>query len=86
MAFIFWPDSQAQAWFMKNTGDAQTNLSGRAKSIQRAREVALNTPDIRKEKVNDVRAEIAEGRFQIDSEAVAGKILQDILVNSKFLE
>ena len=65
---------------MKNPGNAQANAD--AKSLQRARAIALNSPDIRVDKVNDIRKEIAEGRFQVDNEAVAGKILQDILINS----
>ena len=48
------------------------------------REAVLNAPDIRIGKVDAVRAEIAEGRFQIDSEAVAGKIIQDIIIHSRF--
>lgn len=53
------------------------------KRIQRTREITLSAPDIRADKVSDIRAEIAAGRFQVDSEAVAGKILQDILASAK---
>jgi flagellar biosynthesis anti-sigma factor FlgM len=61
----------------------ETRTTAKIKRIQRTREITLSAPDIRADKVNDIRAEIAAGRFEVDSETVAGKMLQDILVNAK---
>ena len=60
-------------------------LSSKAKDIQKAHEVLKNSPDIRVDKVNRVKAEIAEGRFHVDSDELAEKILKDIITESKFL-
>ena len=67
---------------MRNPTDTRT--AAKTKNIRRTREIAPDAPDIRADKVNNIRAEIAEGRFHIDNEAVAGKMLQDILANAKF--
>ena len=60
-------------------------LSSEAKDIQKAHEVVKNSSDIRVDKVNRVKAEIAEGRFHIDSNELAEKILKDVITESKFL-
>ena len=60
-------------------------LSSKAKDIQKAHEVLKNSSDIRVDKVNRVKAEIAEGRFHVNSDELAEKILKDIITESKFL-
>jgi len=68
------------------TGSEQIALSAKAKGIQKALETVQSTPDIRIEKINRIKTEIAEGRFRISSEAVAEKILSELLSESEFLE
>ena len=75
---------ETQISYMKKPGHTQTGAD--AKIIQRVQEIALDAPDIREDKVNETLAEIAEGRFQVDSEAVAKKMLQDILASPKLPE
>lgn len=67
-------------------GGEQIALSAKAKGIQKALETVLATPDIRTEKINRIKTEIAEGRFQINSEKVAEKILNELLTESEFIE
>ena len=64
----------------------QIDLSAKAKEIQQALEIVKNTPDIRTDKVNRIRTEIAAGRFKVDNEAVAEKILQEIITDPNFPE
>jgi flagellar biosynthesis anti-sigma factor FlgM len=64
---------------MKNSQNQQKNLSDKAMKLKLAKEIALNTPDNSVDIVKEVRAEIEEGRFRIESEAVAEKILQDLI-------
>ena len=63
----------------------QIVLSSKAKGIQQAQEVVKNSPDVRTEKVNRIKKEIAEGRFSVDSGELAEKILKDIITESAFL-
>ena len=46
---------------------------------------SVNSPDIRVDKVERVKAEIAEGRFHVNSDKLAEKILKDVITDSKFL-
>ena len=64
----------------------QIVLSSKAKGIQQAQEVVKSSPDVRTEKVNRIKKEIAEGRFNIDSDVLAEKILKDIITESAFLK
>ena len=68
------------------TGSEQIALSAKAKGIQKALETVQSTPDIRIEKINRIKTEIAEGRYQINSEKVAEQILSELLSESEFIE
>ena len=61
-------------------------LSSKAKEIQKSHEAVKSSPDIRVDKVEEIKAAIAEGRFHIDSHELAEKILKDVIVESKFLD
>ncbi len=67
-------------------GGDRTALSSQAKALQNAIDTVKAEPDaVRVEKVDRIKREIAEGRFNVDSREVAGKILKDIISESKFL-
>jgi flagellar biosynthesis anti-sigma factor FlgM len=64
---------------MKKSQDSQVNDSDKAMKLKLACEIASNMPETRADIVKEVRKEIEEGRFRINSEAVADKILQDLI-------
>jgi len=66
-------------------GTENIALSSKAKDIQKAHEAVKNSSDIRVDKVERVKTEIAEGRFHVDSDELAEKILKDVITESKFL-
>ena len=66
-------------------GTENIALSSKAKDIQKAHEAVKNSSDIRVDKVERVNTEIAEGRFHVDSDELAEKILKDVITESKFL-
>ena len=68
------------------TASEQIVLSAKAKNIQKAQETVKSSPDIRTEKVNRIKKEIADGTFRVDSGVLAEKILEDMIKESKFLE
>jgi len=55
-------------------------LSNEAKRIQQAKEGIDSLPDIRKEKVDDIRARIERGDYQVDAEKIASKIIEESLI------
>jgi negative regulator of flagellin synthesis FlgM len=66
-------------------GSEHIALSSQAKDIQKAHEAIKSSPDIRVDKVERIKTEIAEGYFHVDSHELAEKILKDVIAESKFL-
>ena len=69
----------------RTQGTERIALSSKAKDIQKAHEAVKNSSDIRVDKVERVKAESAEGRFHVDSDELAAKILKDVITESEFL-
>ncbi len=66
----------------KVKGGETVVLSERAKDIQKAKEIALNTPDVRTEKVAELKDQIEKGKYRVDSKDIAEKMLKDIVNES----
>lgn len=54
-------------------------FSKASKEAQRIHDVISATPDVREDKVNELKAKIESGNYRIDHDAVAGKIIDDVL-------
>ena len=67
-------------------GGEQIDLSAKAKGIQKTLETVQTSPDIRSEKVAEIKSQIANNTYQVDSQALAEKILQEIITESQFIE
>ncbi len=50
-------------------------ISRQAQDLQTARNVAKNTPDIRENKVNEIKELIKSGKYEIDFSKIADKML-----------
>jgi negative regulator of flagellin synthesis FlgM len=59
------------------SGGAQVTISERAQLMNRASEAAHSAPDVRRDKVESLKAQILAGTYKIDSETVAEKLLQE---------
>lgn len=68
------------------SGGEQIALSAKAKGIQKALETVQTSPDIRSEKVAEIKNRIASNSYRVDSGALAEKVLQEILTESQFIE
>ena len=67
-------------------GSEHIALSSKAKDIQKSPEAVKSSSDIRVDKVDKIKAAIAEGSFHVDSHELAEKILKDVIVESEFLD
>ncbi len=54
-------------------------ISARAKRIQDISDVVKAIPDIRTEKVDELKKEIREGTYNVSSDEIAQKILEEIV-------
>ena len=67
------------------SGGEQIALSAKAKGIQKTLETVQTLPDMRSEKVAEIKSQIDNNTYRIDSEALAEKILQEIITESQFM-
>lgn len=67
------------------SGDTSVSLGSTAAQLQSMESSMANTPVINAAKVAEIKQAIAEGRFKVNSEAVAGRLLETVrdLIGSK---
>jgi negative regulator of flagellin synthesis FlgM len=66
----------------KNVAKSDTvNISDAAKEIQEVRKELDNIPDVRADKVEQLKNQIENGTYEIKSEEIAEKMLRDSLLN-----
>ena len=69
-----------------STGGAEhIAISSKAKDIQKATESINAAPDIRIEKVNQIKEQITNGSYRVSSEQLSEKIIEHIITESNFL-
>ena len=56
-------------------------LSPEAKQIQEAKKIIDSLPDIREDKVAEIRARIEDGTYSVDSEKIASKMIKESILN-----
>lgn len=55
----------------------QLNISSDARDFQLAMKAVKDNPDIREEKVLEIKRQIESGTYQVDTKKIAGKMVQD---------
>ena len=56
-------------------------LSPQAKEIQKAKELLDSIPDIRKEKVAEIKVQIEDGTYEVNGDQIALKMIEESLTN-----
>lgn len=69
-------DTSASA-HAESTGDANTEISSKGREFAQAKAVANDAPDVREEKVAALKARIAAGKYGVDADAVADRMVDD---------
>ena len=60
-------------------GGDRVELSSGSKDVLKMQEILQETPEVRKEKVDDLKRRIEEGAYQVDSHQVADKMMWSLL-------
>jgi flagellar biosynthesis anti-sigma factor FlgM len=60
-------------------GATKAELSSRGKEIARASALAQGAPDVREDKIAELKKRIAEGGYKIDDHAVADRLVSEHL-------
>ncbi|MFH1991712.1 MAG: flagellar biosynthesis anti-sigma factor FlgM [Pseudomonadota bacterium] len=63
----------------RSAQDTIVNLSPALKEAQAVKEIIASAPDVRAEKVAELKAEIESGEYQIDHQAVANKMVDSFI-------
>lgn len=59
------------------TGSASAEISARGREMMRAKEAANAAPDVREEKVAELKRRIAAGGYRVDANAIAEKMVDE---------
>jgi negative regulator of flagellin synthesis FlgM len=59
--------------------DTIVNLSTVSKEVQTAKEIIASEPDVREDKVSELKARIESGNYTIDNKAVADKMVDSFM-------
>ena len=69
------PETQVQT----QVGD-RVDLSPSSRMIKKIEEVALSAPDTRADKVAALKKQVESGKYQVNSDDLAGKMLKEFIV------
>ena len=59
-------------------------ISQKAKHLAQAKRVADSAPDVRMDKVNELKERISKGEYRVSPEALADKMINEHLVTKEF--
>ncbi|MBN2515999.1 MAG: flagellar biosynthesis anti-sigma factor FlgM [Deltaproteobacteria bacterium] len=74
------PESDKQAG-INTVQEEKVSLSAKGRDIQQARKAINNLPDVRTEKVEDLRNQIEQGTYHVNSEEIAEKMIGESLID-----
>lgn len=60
-----------------SASSSKAEISSRAREAAQAHSIAAETPDVREDKVAELKKRIAEGSYKIDSDAIADKMISE---------
>jgi negative regulator of flagellin synthesis FlgM len=58
---------------------ARTEISQKGKELAMAKSLAASAPDVREDRVADLKRRIAEGSYKIDADAIADRMVDEHL-------
>jgi negative regulator of flagellin synthesis FlgM len=64
---------------VSDNGSSKSEISGKARDMAQAKSVAQSSPDVREDKVAALRARIAEGKYSVDAQKVADRLVDQHL-------
>jgi negative regulator of flagellin synthesis FlgM len=61
----------------QSSSSDRVELSVQSKELQKIHDILQKTPDVRSERVSTLKESIQEGRYQVDSEGLARKMIKE---------
>ena len=73
--------SAAQEVKNKEASQDKVELSAESREIKKINDALEMTPDVRAERVAELKKLVQEGRYQVDSEALADKMIKESILD-----
>jgi negative regulator of flagellin synthesis FlgM len=61
--------------------EEKVDLSTKAKDIQQAKNALSAVPDVRENKVQEIRTQVEQGKYNVSAEKIAGKMVGESIVD-----
>lgn len=58
-------------------GDDKVELSSQAMDLKKMSQQAMSSPDVRTEKVNDIKLQVDNGTYKISTDKIAEKLIEE---------
>lgn len=68
-------DSRVEA--AANNESVKTDISAKGKEFSKAKAIAAQVPEVREGKVENLKKQIAEGKYKVDADKIADKMIDD---------
>lgn len=60
-----------------DSGAAKPEISARAREFSQAKDVAAKAPDVREDRIAELKKKIASGNYQVNAQAIADKMVDE---------
>jgi negative regulator of flagellin synthesis FlgM len=74
--------AETKALGNSSSPEEKVNLSATARDIQKLKNLINQLPDVRSEKVENLKKQVEQGTYKVDSEKVAGKMVGESLLDN----
>ncbi|MDP2799288.1 MAG: flagellar biosynthesis anti-sigma factor FlgM [Deltaproteobacteria bacterium] len=72
-------EREKQAAAEQSQATDKVELSAASRDIQKIQEVLKNTPDVRAEKVQELKSKIESGQYRVDAREIANKMVSNLI-------
>src|SRR4051812_11136549 len=73
------PGEASESKAVDTSGSVNAQISSKARDAAKVKDVAANAPDVREEKIAELKRRIADGKYGVNAEAVADRMVDDHL-------
>ena len=71
------PESAAAGAGQTSPSSSRAEISSKSREFAQAKSVADGTPDVREEKIAELKRRIAAGQYKVDNDAIADRMVDD---------
>ena len=71
------PEKLSESTRHIDSSGAKTEISPKSREFAQAKSVASHTPDVREDRVADLKKRISEGSYRIDEDAIADRMVDE---------